>query len=91
MKEANETAEGFNSLMVRLKVFAGSLNGSGINEFQFLDGAIKSCKLLYKIHCLIQFQFLDGAIKSLNRFRFFGGFVLFQFLDGAIKSRQARG
>ncbi len=72
--------------MVRLKVAGSEAKMSGLNMFQFLNGAIKRLpnNEINGLNCV--FQFLNGAIK---RFLSIDENILiseFQFLNGAIKS-----
>ena len=56
----------FNSSMVRLKVNALQLAQGLKNEFQFLNGAIKSHLFCSLSVSKLSFQFLNGAIKRWN-------------------------
>ena len=56
----------FNSSMVRLKVAIVEIK-VGVDQFQFLYGAIKSYDTLQGLRKIILFQFLYGAIKRILR------------------------
>ena len=81
-----QTANNFNSSMVRLKAFIPSIETGKMILFQFLNGAIKSIE---GISCCInsrEFQFLNGAIKSTTPESYLYLDYYFNSSMGAIKS-----
>ena len=77
---------GFNSILVRLKVFLIQLRNGRICTFQFHTGSIKSSEKPFDRPNWNQFQFHTGSIKSKKKR--FGKHAAskFQFHTGSIKS-----
>ena len=72
--------------MVRLKDGIVRIPNQTINQFQFLNGAIKRSHRRSSDYTTISFQFLNGAIKSALGVANAVSPLVFQFLNGAIKS-----
>ena len=76
---------GFNSTMVRLKVFCREYDGHLSKEFQFHNGSIKSPSNGSTSAAQDLFQFHNGSIKRSESPLQFLGQLQFQFHNGSIK------
>ena len=82
---ATRLAANFNSSMVRLEWFLQAFQKVYINQFQFLNGAIRIGSGTRGGTTSMGFQFLNGAIRIAISILNMNVSLLFQFLNGAIR------